>query len=111
VFSVGVSPTKVNEGGNATFTILTLRPAAHSVTVFYSMSGKAKQGTDYTLSGTPGRVTLAPYQYYAQVTLHAIQDHDGGILSETAKMTLLKGNGYKVSVLNNATVAIKEGGQ
>ena len=44
---------------------------AHDVVVHYSTSGSAKLGTDYTLSGTPGEVTITAGSSSALVTLHA----------------------------------------
>ena len=72
------------------------------------MSGTATQGTDYTMSGTPGQVTIAANQPAGTVTLHAIADHvtEG---SESATMTLTSGSGYTVSPPNSATVTILDG--
>ena len=78
---------------------------SQSTTVFYSMSGTATQGSDYTLSGTPGQVTIPAGQSTATVTMHAVADHvpEG---NETATMTLNSGAGYTVSANNSATVII-----
>jgi hypothetical protein len=67
--SVSVSPRRTNEGNSATFTIFA-SPTNHArATVVYSMSDKAIQGTDYTLSGTPRRVTIPAGQPSATVNL------------------------------------------
>jgi Protein of unknown function (DUF642) len=95
--SVLASPTTVNEGGNATFTI-SASPVNPSqpITVFYSMSGKADLGVDYTLSGTPGQVVIPAGQSSATVTLHALTDNVSE-KKEIVKMTLDNGTGYKAS--------------
>ena len=58
------------------------------------MSGKAIQGSDYTLDGTPGQVTIPIGQDSAAVTLHALTDSLTKEKSETATMTLRAGSSY-----------------
>jgi hypothetical protein len=73
------------------------------------MRGAALNGTDYTLSGTPGQVTIAAGQASATVTLHSIADH---IMerSETAIMSVISGPGYKIPKLGaKATLTILNG--
>jgi hypothetical protein len=65
------------------------------VIVSYSMRGTAQNGIDYTLDGTPGRVTIAAGQTSATVVLHAIADHVKE-RNETAIMALATGSGYKI---------------
>jgi hypothetical protein len=65
------------------------------VTVNYLMRGSAINGSDYTLDGTPGQVTIAAGQNSATVTLHSIADHVGE-KNETAVMALSSGSGYKL---------------
>jgi hypothetical protein len=95
--SVLASPTTVNEGGTAPFTV-SASPVNPSqpITVFYSMSGKAVLGVDYTLSGTPGQVVIPAGQSSATITLTALKD---SISKKKAivKMTLDNGAGYKAS--------------
>src|SRR5205823_3812928 len=56
---VTVSKSSVKKGHNAAFIVaLDPGPAVQPVTVNYSMSGGARLGTDYTLSGIPGQVTI-----------------------------------------------------
>jgi hypothetical protein len=70
------------------------------------MSGQAILGTDYTLSGTPGRVTITAGQSSATVTMHSIEESDERKESNQAvTMTLSKGSGYKL-LNNTATVTI-----
>jgi hypothetical protein len=57
--------------------------------------GTALSGSDYTLNGNPGRVTIAAGQRSATVTLHSIADHVKE-RSESAVMALASGSGYKL---------------
>ena len=59
------------------------------------MRGTAINGIDYTLSGTPGQVTIGAGQNSATVTLHAIADHVRET-NETAVTALGSGSGYKI---------------
>jgi hypothetical protein len=102
---VQASPTQVNEGQNATFNFMA-SPANHlQVTVYYSMSGKATLGTDYTLSGTPGRIIIPAGQGSATITLHSLEDNVRRERNEVATMTVQKGTGYRLSN-RRASVAI-----
>lgn len=95
VIRLAASPMQVNEGGDAVFTISASTTSSQPITVSYSLRGKATLGTDYTLSGATGTVTIPPGQTSAAVTLHALSD---GIVErqESAKIKLLKGAGYKL---------------
>jgi hypothetical protein len=97
----------VSEGQNATFTVTAPHgPVSHPITVHYSISGTAQNGSDYTLSGTFGQVTIQTGQSSATVILHAVVDHHNEN-SETAIMTLTSGTGYTVpSNFKKATVTI-----
>jgi hypothetical protein len=59
------------------------------------MSGTAVLGTDYTLSGTPGKITISAGASSAVVTLQVITSKTKG--SETATMNLQAGTGYTVN--------------
>jgi hypothetical protein len=59
------------------------------------MRGTALNGTDYTLNGSSGQVTIAAGQSSAAVTLHSIADHVKE-RNETAVMALATGSGYKI---------------
>lgn len=59
------------------------------------MRGTAFNGTDYTLSGSPGHVTIIAGQRSATITLHSIADHVKE-RNETAVMVLAPGSGYKI---------------
>jgi hypothetical protein len=69
------------------------------------MSGGAILGTDYTLSGTPGQVTIPAGQSSARVILHALRN-----VKKNATMTLTPGPGYFLSGLADdvATIRIKK---
>ena len=89
-----------------TFTVSasTTNPS-QSVTVFYSTTGKAKNGKDYTLSGTPGQVTIPAGQSSATITLHALTDNIVET-NEKATLTLLAGAGYRLGTVIKASVTI-----
>lgn len=93
--TISVSPGSVTEGNNATFTVSSSASVSQSVTINYTMRGSATNGSDYTLSGTPGQVTILAGQNSASVTLYSVADH---VLekSETAIMALSTGSGYKL---------------
>jgi len=57
------------------------------------MSGKAIQGSDYTLSGPPGQVIIPAGQTSGSVTLSALIDNKKE-KAEKATMTLQPGSGY-----------------
>ncbi len=96
----------MKKGQNAAFIVaLDPGPAEQPVTVNYSMSGSAALGTDYTLSGTPGQVTIPAGQTSANVILHALRN-----ANKNATMTLTPGVGYFLSGLADdvATIRIKK---
>ena len=106
--SVSASPTKIHEGENATYTVAASPAPSQSITVHYSTSGTAILGTDYTLSGTAGQVTIPAGQTSASVTLHALSDSVTET-SETAVMSLQAGTGYGLGTPKTATVTILNG--
>jgi len=103
---VTVSRNSVKKGQNAAFIVaLDPGPATGPVTVNYSMSGSAILGTDYTLSGTPGQVTIPAGDFSANVILSARKNVNKG-----ATMTLIPGVGYFLSGFADdvATIRIKK---
>jgi len=69
------------------------------------MSGTAVLGTDYTLSGTPGKIAISAGASSASVTLQVITSKTKG--SETATMNLQAGTGYVVNkTVKSASVKI-----
>lgn len=105
---VSVSPGQVTEGSDATFTFSSSVVVSQPITVSYSVGGKAQQGTDYTLNGTPGQVTIPAGQSSAAIVLHAIADHVGE-RNENVSLIFMQGTGYKVPRRAKATLTIVNG--
>src|SRR5581483_6543842 len=115
--TLAASPTSIHEGSTSTYTVSLSAAAQQNVTVSYGMSGKASLGSDYTLSGTVGQVTIPAGQRSATVTLTATKDNLKE-KPETAVMTLRTGSGYqfpttgtgrrKKTVIPTATVSISD---
>jgi hypothetical protein len=78
---------------------------AQPTTVNYAMSGMAMLGSDYSLSGTVGQVTIQSGRTSALVRTKAITAHvtEG---TKTAIMTLQPGSGYRLGNPKQATVSI-----
>ena len=66
---------------------------AQDTTVSYAMSGKAAQGSDYTMSGPLGEVIIPAGQSSGSATLTALIDNKKE-KKEKAVMTLQPGSGY-----------------
>jgi hypothetical protein len=98
----------VIEGGDATFTVSSSTVLSQTITVGYSMSGTAQLGSDFTLSGTPGQVTISAGQSSATVVLHTIAEHVKE-RNENATMSLTSGTSYKLSRRSRATLTIVNG--
>jgi hypothetical protein len=105
----------VSKGGNATFTIYAknsqapcseANAAGSTITVHYRMSGNAKQGIDYTLSGTPGKVTIPPGQQSATVILHALNNSRRTTVDATMNLTKPANAKYNLSPPTSATVSL-----
>jgi hypothetical protein len=92
--SLSVSPTSVGKSGIATFTIAASANATQPIVVNYSMSGNARIGTDYTLSGVANQVTIPSGQSLGAVTLTVTTTKTKG--KEKATMTLDAGSGYQL---------------
>jgi N-acetylneuraminic acid mutarotase len=103
---VTVSSSRVEEGQSTTFLIFAKpdRPC-QPITVHYTLSGTAKPGIDYTLSGKPGQVTIPAGQALVTVTLHALEDNKTE-KTEKANLTLQTGMGYKLTKPYRASVSI-----
>jgi hypothetical protein len=93
IVGVTVSPAQVTEGNAATFVVSASAHTARPIAVSYSMSGKAIQGSDYSLSGVAGQVLIPIGTNSASIVLHALTDAIKE-KKETATMTLGAGNGY-----------------
>jgi len=103
--TVSVSPSSVIEGNDAIFTFWSSVVVSQPVTVGYVMRGSALNGIDYTLSGTPGQVTIVAGQNSATVVLHSIADHVRE-KNETAVVALASGSGYKIPTRAKVTLTI-----
>ncbi len=68
------------------------------------MSGNATLGTNYSLSGTPGKVTIQAGASLANVTLSVLSI---GYTGKTATMNLTSGTGYTLSSATSASVFMK----
>jgi hypothetical protein len=102
--SVSAAPTILRGGGTATFTI-SVSPTnpTSALTVGYSMRGRAVLGDHYSLSGTPGSVTIPAGASSANVTLTVLRT---ARRSKKATMILGSGSGYSLSPWNYASVTI-----
>jgi hypothetical protein len=92
-------------GDTGTFTISRATASASSLTVNYTMSGTATNGTDYTsLSGT---AIIPANQASVAVTLTPLDDqsYEG---SETATLTVIAGEGYTVGIPTAADITITD---
>ncbi len=67
------------------------------------MSGKAVLGSNYSLSGTPGQITIQAGESSATVTLTELA---AAKRSKTATMVLTTGSGYKLSLPTSASVLL-----
>jgi hypothetical protein len=106
--TISASPAKIAEGGDATITVSASKSSTQPLTVFYTVSGKAKLGTDYTLSGTAGQIVIPANQTSGSVDFHAVNDSVKE-KDEKAKITLSPNATYKVPKKSGktATVTIK----
>jgi hypothetical protein len=108
--AIAASSSSINEGDSATFTFSTsIVDPVNAKTVHYKMSGKAKFGTDYTLSGSSGQVVIPAGASSATVTLTALTDMLPKEKNETVTMTLskvAKGGPYVLSSVKKATLTI-----
>jgi len=94
-----VSSPNINEGGGAFFTVSAPTILSQPVVVNYTMSGTAVMGTHYTLSGTPGQVTIPAGASSANIVIAAsISGLKTG--SETATMGLDGGDAATVTITN-----------
>jgi hypothetical protein len=105
---VSVSPAQLVEGNDATFTVTASTPVSQPLTIHYFMAGVARLGSDYTLSGNPGQVTISSGQSSAAIMLHSIADHVRE-KNETAAVVLSSGPGYKIPKRPRATLTIVNG--
>jgi len=105
---VSVASSQIVEGADAIFTVSASAPVSQPLTVNYFMGGTAREGSDYTLGGTPRQVTIPAGQISATVTVHSIADHVRE-RNETAALVLSSGTGYKLPKRPRAAVTIVNG--
>jgi hypothetical protein len=96
IVTLSASPTCINEGDFASFTISasSINPS-RPITVRYSLGGTANFGADYTLSGTTGQAVIPPGASSVVVFLDAL-NNDAPPSVATVTMTLGAGAGYKL---------------
>jgi len=103
---VTVSPARIREGSDATYIISasTINPL-QATTIHYSMGGRARFGTDYTLSGVFGQANIPAGASSTTVVLHALNDAVRE-RNEIATMRLSPGSSYQLSAPVRARVII-----
>ncbi|MDD1463724.1 SBBP repeat-containing protein, partial [Dolichospermum sp. ST_sed5] len=97
--ATGVTP---NPG---TFTLTRTRDLSKAITVNYTLSGSATNGTDY--SNLTGTVSFAAGVSSATVTVTPTDDNIFEV-TETAVLTLTSGTGYILGTTSSATVNITD---
>jgi putative intracellular protease/amidase len=90
----------------AVFTVMrTGGPTTQPLTVAYTMSGTATNGSDYT--ALPGSVTIAAGQTSASITLVPVDDSVADP-NETAVLTLSARSNYRIGATGSATARITD---
>jgi hypothetical protein len=90
---------------SGTFTVTRTGSTTASLVVFYTVTGTATNGTDYTTLA--GSVTIAPGQSSATISVGPIDDTDVEG-AETVILTLVAASGYSVGTPGSATVTIAD---
>lgn len=104
--AVAATDAVAAEGGNTgTFRITRTGPTTAALTVAYTMSGTAANGSDYAL--LTGSASIPAGSSFVDVTLTPTDD---GVVesAETAVMTLAAGAGYAIGTPSSATVNIAD---
>jgi len=96
------SPTSIRSNGVATFTVTASTPVSSDITVTYTMSGNAFQGTNYSLSAS--EFTIPAGASSATITLNVLR---GDKKARSATMRLQPGFGYTLSAPAYASVSIR----
>jgi len=102
-------PSSVFEGQTAQFIFSTslINPSGPTV-INYSITGKAIQGLDYVLDGTPGQVIIPPGGTTAVINFHTLPDAVKE-RSEKVTLTVLKSSSYTLprsKKIQKATITI-----
>jgi len=101
--SVSVSPSSIQPGGAALFTIRVSTPPASDITVNYRMGGTAVFGTNDSLDGTFGQVTVPAGASSAAVRITELA---AARRNKSASMLLTSGSGYIVKKPTTASVIL-----
>jgi YVTN family beta-propeller protein len=101
--TLDVSDHSVAKGSDSVF-VFSAPGNCRDTTVSYSMKGKARLGVDYTLSGTPGQVTIPQDQSSVTVTLHALPNNRKK--AAPVKMIVQPGSGYFLGQPFKQTVSL-----
>jgi hypothetical protein len=85
----------VPEGNSVFITVSASQAPVQPLTVTYSISGKARLGSDFTIPANPGVIVIPAGQTSAGVIFQAISD---GLAEkkEAVKLKLNTGPGYKL---------------
>ena len=103
--NVSASPSQVREGNDGSF-IITASPApTRSLSIAYTMGGRAQPGVDYTGLTASGQITLPAGQRSVSANFHTVADHRSE-RNEAAVMSLRTGTGYILGHTSQATVTI-----
>ncbi|MGD9418970.1 MAG: Ig-like domain-containing protein [Verrucomicrobiota bacterium JB025] len=103
VFVVASDASATEGGDTGAFTFTRTGDTTGALTVYYSVTGSATAGTDYT--ALTGEVTIAAGQRSASVLVDALDD-EFLELRETVSVSLVAGAGYTVGTYSAANVWI-----
>lgn len=105
LMTISASPSVIQRGQSATYTITASKAAAQNLVVSYAMAGTALPGVDYNLSTNAGQLVIPAGQKTATVTLTSLKNLTGKS-GATATMTLKSGTGYINGASPSTTVTI-----
>jgi hypothetical protein len=103
---ISAAALTVNQGTNTTVTV-SASAASGPMTIPYATGGTAAEGLDYTLTGTPGQITIPAGETSASIQLNALPQMAQTTKAKTAKLTLMAGSGYKLPKKGGKSVTIK----
>ena len=107
VVSITAAPAVISEnGGTAAFTISHDSDAPTAVTVYYTVSGSAANGTDYV--SITSSITIPPDQLSAAITITPINDSITESTLEDITITLNANAAYTLGTPSTATVNIED---
>jgi Calx-beta domain len=97
--------TAAEPANSGTFTVTRTGSTTASLDVFYTVTGDATNGTDYT--ALAGSITIPAGQSTATITVSPIDDPDAET-DEEVTLTLVDVAGYTVGTANSGTVTIAD---